>query len=46
MSFETLIEIVSVCCDVVEIIRKLSKLIAKLKERKDRNKYRPTLRKS
>lgn len=43
MDFKTFIEVVSVCCDVIEIIRRLSKLIVKAKTEKAEKKYRPKL---
>ncbi len=43
MDFKTFVEVVSVCCDVIDILRRLSKWIAKSKTRKTKKKYRPTL---
>ncbi len=46
MDFKTFVEVVSVCCDVIELFRKLSKLMSKIKDRKAKKKYRPKLHNS
>ncbi len=46
MNWITLFEVILTLCDAIEVIQKMSRLLKKLRKKKDEKKYRPTLHKS